>query len=196
MTEQINGAHVPEDVEMKEETTEPSVNSVPSAPTFDPEQQQAPTIHEVQQPLTDTSTVSELPAINGQAVVGERESATLEPPVAAVPPPPVPPPGPASPLPPTPSAPVMSHAPPPLSAPTPPSAAAAPPTRPSSIPPTLIAPPEKPNPHGSPTRVYLNQNVTPHLLEGLKYLAAYEPEKPLKWLSEFLAKRSAEMEGA
>jgi len=44
--------------------------------------------------------------------------------------------------------------------------------------------------------VYINQNVTPHLLEGMKYLAAYEPEKPLKWLSEFLAKRSAEVEGS
>jgi COMPASS component SDC1 len=43
--------------------------------------------------------------------------------------------------------------------------------------------------------VYLNQNVTPHILEGMKYLAVYEPEKPLKWLSEFLEKRSKEVEG-
>ncbi|KAF2436366.1 hypothetical protein EJ08DRAFT_728896 [Tothia fuscella] len=57
------------------------------------------------------------------------------------------------------------------------------------------APPTQPNPHGSPTRVYLNQNVTPHLLEGIKYLAVYEPDKPLKWLAEFLEKRSKEVEG-
>ncbi|KAF2682529.1 hypothetical protein K458DRAFT_405779 [Lentithecium fluviatile CBS 122367] len=51
------------------------------------------------------------------------------------------------------------------------------------------------NPHGSPTRVYLNQNVTPHLLEAMKHLATNEPEKPLKWLSEFLAQKSVEIEG-
>jgi COMPASS component SDC1 len=43
--------------------------------------------------------------------------------------------------------------------------------------------------------VYLNQNVTPFLLEGMKYLAVYEPEQPLKWLSEFLEKKSKEVEG-
>lgn len=55
--------------------------------------------------------------------------------------------------------------------------------------------PTQPIPHGSPTRVYLNQHVTPHLLEAMKHLATTEPEKPLKWLSEFLAKKSAEIEG-
>lgn len=55
--------------------------------------------------------------------------------------------------------------------------------------------PTQPIPHGSPTRVYLNQNVTPHLLEAMKHLATNEPEKPLKWLSEFLAMKSAEIEG-
>ncbi|KAK0660972.1 COMPASS component SDC1 [Lasiodiplodia hormozganensis] len=54
--------------------------------------------------------------------------------------------------------------------------------------------PTQPNPHGSPTRVYLNQNVTPHLLEGMKRVALLEPEKPLKWLSDFLAERSKEYE--
>jgi COMPASS component SDC1 len=43
--------------------------------------------------------------------------------------------------------------------------------------------------------VYLNQNVTPHLLEAMKHLATTEPEKPLKWLSEFLAMKSQEIEG-
>lgn len=39
-------------------------------------------------------------------------------------------------------------------------------------------------------------NVTPHLLEAMKHLAVYEPEKPLAWLSEFLAEKSREVEGA
>jgi COMPASS component SDC1 len=34
------------------------------------------------------------------------------------------------------------------------------------------------------------------LLEGLKYLAVHEPEKPLKWLADFLEKKSDEVEGA
>ncbi|KAF2857308.1 hypothetical protein K470DRAFT_279386 [Piedraia hortae CBS 480.64] len=55
--------------------------------------------------------------------------------------------------------------------------------------------PSKPAAHGGPTRQYINNNVTPHLLEGMKYLAMYEPEKPLKVLAEFLAKRSKEVEG-
>ncbi|KAI5376189.1 hypothetical protein CC77DRAFT_933078 [Alternaria alternata] len=55
--------------------------------------------------------------------------------------------------------------------------------------------PTQPIPHGSPTRVYLNQHVTPHLLEAMKHLATTEPEKPLKWLSEFLAQKSREIEG-
>lgn len=55
--------------------------------------------------------------------------------------------------------------------------------------------PTQPIPHGSPTRVYLNQHVTPHLLEAMKHLATNEPEKPLKFLSEFLAMKSAEIEG-
>ncbi|KAF2459830.1 putative COMPASS complex subunit Sdc1 [Lineolata rhizophorae] len=57
------------------------------------------------------------------------------------------------------------------------------------------AAPAQAMPHGSPTRVYLNTNVTPHLLEGMKLLAANEPEKPLKWLADFLAAKSKEVEG-
>jgi len=30
----------------------------------------------------------------------------------------------------------------------------------------------------------------------MKHLAVYEPEKPLKWLSEFLEKKSKEVEGS
>nr|OQO17098.1 hypothetical protein B0A51_15551 [Rachicladosporium sp. CCFEE 5018] len=69
----------------------------------------------------------------------------------------------------------------------------APPTQQPSIPPPANA---KPVPHGGPTRQYLNQNLTPHLLEGMKYIAMYEPEKPLLWLSDFLRDRSRELEGA
>jgi len=58
-----------------------------------------------------------------------------------------------------------------------------------------IAPPSVANPHGSPVRIYLNTKVTPHLLEGVKHLAAHEPEKPLEWLAEFLKRRSEEVEG-
>ncbi|KAF2674734.1 hypothetical protein BT63DRAFT_19003 [Microthyrium microscopicum] len=58
-----------------------------------------------------------------------------------------------------------------------------------------MAPPTVPNPHGAPVRIYLNSKVTPHLLEGVKYLAAHEPEKPLKWLAEYLQKKSEEVEG-
>ncbi|EME44118.1 hypothetical protein DOTSEDRAFT_130735 [Dothistroma septosporum NZE10] len=64
------------------------------------------------------------------------------------------------------------------------------------MPPQPLARPDKPVAHGGPTRQYLNGHVTPHLLEGMKYLAVYEPEKPLQWLSEFLLQRSNEVEGS
>jgi COMPASS component SDC1 len=63
------------------------------------------------------------------------------------------------------------------------------------MPPQPSAKPDKPVAHGGPTRQYLNQNVTPHLLEAMKHLAAHEPDKPLLWLSEFLRDRSKEVEG-
>lgn len=47
---------------------------------------------------------------------------------------------------------------------------------------------------GSPTRVYINQKVTPALLEGMKHLATKQPENPLKWLGEYLLRRSEELE--
>jgi len=78
---------------------------------------------------------------------------------------------------------------------TPPAAPSASTARPGSMPPQPVAKPEKPVAHGGPTRQYLNQHVTPHLLEAMKHLAAYEPEKPLMWLSEFLRDRSKEVEG-
>lgn len=69
------------------------------------------------------------------------------------------------------------------------------PSRSASIPPPAPVIPQKPVAHGGPTRQYLNLNVTQHLLEGMKYLAAHEPEKPLQWLSDFLKERSKEVEG-
>ena len=75
---------------------------------------------------------------------------------------------------------------------TPPATSA--PSRPDSMTPVPSAKPEKPVAHGGPTRQYLNQNVTPHLLEAMKYLAVYEPEKPLMWLADFLRDRSKEVE--
>jgi COMPASS component SDC1 len=74
--------------------------------------------------------------------------------------------------------------------------APAPTARASAAPPPPPMKTEKPVAHGGPTRQFLNQNITPHLLEGMKYLAVYEPEKPLLWLSEFLKDRSKEVEGA
>ncbi|KAK3112227.1 hypothetical protein LTR53_011722 [Teratosphaeriaceae sp. CCFEE 6253] len=65
--------------------------------------------------------------------------------------------------------------------------------RPNSIPPPPVR--TQPVAHGGPTRQYLNQHLTPHLLEGMKYLAMQEPDKPLLWLSEFLRDRSKEVEG-
>lgn len=69
------------------------------------------------------------------------------------------------------------------------------PSRSASIPPPPPTIPQKPVAHGGSTRQYLNLHVTQHLLEGMKYLAAYEPEKPLQWLSDFLKERSKEVEG-
>ncbi|KAL1594723.1 hypothetical protein SLS59_008773 [Nothophoma quercina] len=84
----------------------------------------------------------------------------------------------------------------PVSAPTPtPALAASASSRNSPHPSAPQQAPTQPIPHGSPTRVYLNQHVTPHLLEAMKHLATNEPEKPLKFLSEFLAMKSAEIEG-
>lgn len=86
-------------------------------------------------------------------------------------------------------------APPPEVVATPPAPSSAAATRPGSMPPQPSAKPDHPVAHGGPTRQYLNQNVTPHLLEAMKHLAANEPKKPLLWLSDFLRDRSKEVEG-
>ncbi|KAL1303659.1 hypothetical protein AAFC00_007014 [Neodothiora populina] len=193
MAEPVNGASSA-DVEMKEEGVE-QINPVEAAPPFQPDQIQS---EEDQTATTNGDAPESLPQVSGVAdATTSSSAATIEPPAAAAI---VEAPSVSSASTPQPPPPQQSQQPTttPATAPT----SAAPvtaresSTRPSSIPPTSgIAPPDRPSAHGSPTRVYLNQMVTPHLLEGMKYLAAYEPEKPLLWLSEFLAKRSAECEG-
>ncbi|KAF2482488.1 hypothetical protein BDY17DRAFT_324766 [Neohortaea acidophila] len=107
---------------------------------------------------------------------------------------------PTDPQPPPQAVPIQGESLPPLHPPAR-SAAATPPvlsaanTRPNSIPPQPSVKPDKPAAHGGPTRQYLNQNITPHLLEGMKHIAFYEPEKPLLWLADFLRDRSKEIEG-
>ncbi|SLM34367.1 Dpy-30 motif [Lasallia pustulata] len=55
--------------------------------------------------------------------------------------------------------------------------------------------PSKAVPHGAPARRYLNEKVTGVLLEGMKRLAAEQPEDPLRVLGEYLLQRSREVEG-
>lgn len=60
-----------------------------------------------------------------------------------------------------------------------------------------VAPPmpSKTASHGAPARRYLNEKVTGVLLEGMKRLAADQPENPLQVLGEFLLQRSKDLEG-
>lgn len=55
--------------------------------------------------------------------------------------------------------------------------------------------PSKAASHGAPARRYLNEKVTGVLLEGMKRLAADQPENPLQVLGEFLLQRSKDLEG-
>ncbi|EED17003.1 COMPASS complex subunit Sdc1, putative [Talaromyces stipitatus ATCC 10500] len=47
---------------------------------------------------------------------------------------------------------------------------------------------------GAPARIYLNEKITPYLLEGMKEIAREQPSNPLKVLGEFLIKKSNEVE--
>jgi len=49
--------------------------------------------------------------------------------------------------------------------------------------------------HGAAIRQYLNDRVSPHLLEGMKMLAKTQPTNPLEVLGRFLLSKSAEVEG-
>ncbi|KAI4729578.1 hypothetical protein E4T49_02703 [Aureobasidium sp. EXF-10728] len=169
MAEQPNNMAAPsnQDIEMKEEAAEPSVHNIPSATEQVARAADTEGVLPVAQPFAVDSTVPQT-------------TQALPPPVAQAPS--------VSPLPATAAAPVAASL--PISAPTPSPA----PTRPSSIPPTVSLPPEKAREHGSEGRIYLN-NIAMYFMEGMKYCAHYEPEKPLKWMGEFLLKRSAEVEG-
>ncbi|EYE98634.1 DPY30/SDC1 family protein [Aspergillus ruber CBS 135680] len=50
-------------------------------------------------------------------------------------------------------------------------------------------------PGGAPARVYMNENIVPYLLEGMKGVAKEQPANPLRVLGEFLIQKSAEVEG-
>ncbi|KAK3939154.1 Dpy-30 motif-domain-containing protein [Diplogelasinospora grovesii] len=50
--------------------------------------------------------------------------------------------------------------------------------------------------HGAPVRQYINQTITPTLLEGMKMVAKEKPKDPLRVLGEFLIQRSKELESA
>ncbi|GMM33602.1 Sdc1 protein [Saccharomycopsis crataegensis] len=43
---------------------------------------------------------------------------------------------------------------------------------------------------GAPFRQWLNEEVTPYLLEGMRQIANNKPEEPLKYLAEFLLKEN------
>ncbi|KAJ5482506.1 hypothetical protein N7475_001318, partial [Penicillium sp. IBT 31633x] len=51
------------------------------------------------------------------------------------------------------------------------------------------------HPGGAPARVYLNEKVVPHLLDGMKSVARDQPANPLRVLGEFLLQKSNEVEG-
>lgn len=208
MSEQSNGMAVPsnKDIEMKEEAAEvssinrpwklkcaandqqPSVHSIPSAPEQVAGAAQDDRTLPIHQPYTAEALKDEPGSASMEGVVNGHST---DAPASQVAPPPVAQAPSAWPLPATASAPIV-----PATAALPASAASPSPapTRPSSIPPAVSLPPEKAHQHGSPTRIYLN-DVAMYIMEGMKYLAFYQPEKPLKWLGEFLLKRSAEIEG-
>ncbi|KAG9682602.1 hypothetical protein KCU98_g7163, partial [Aureobasidium melanogenum] len=177
------------DIEMKEEVAEPSVHSIPSAPEQVAGATQDGAALPINQPFTAEAPKLEESVPASMEGMTNGDSAAAQ--TSQAPPPPVAQAPSASPLPATASAPT---APPaaslPVKAPTPSPA----PTRPSSIPPAVSLPPEKANQHGAPDRIYLN-NVATYFMEGMKYLVFYQPEKPLRWMAEFLMKRSIEIEG-
>ncbi|KAM3160588.1 Subunit of the COMPASS complex [Lachancea thermotolerans] len=47
---------------------------------------------------------------------------------------------------------------------------------------------------GSHTRKYLNQHVTPALLEGMRLVAKNKPSDPLRYLGEYLIKASEDQD--
>jgi hypothetical protein len=49
-------------------------------------------------------------------------------------------------------------------------------------------------PGGAPARRFLNDNVTPALLEGMKMLAREQPKEPLLALAKFLEEKHQELQ--
>lgn len=45
---------------------------------------------------------------------------------------------------------------------------------------------------GAPTRQWINENVTPTLLEGMRMLVREKPQEPLRVLGEYLISKSGE----
>ncbi|TEA18633.1 Set1 complex component sdc1 [Colletotrichum sidae] len=52
--------------------------------------------------------------------------------------------------------------------------------------------PSHPISHGDTARMYINNNVTSVLLEGMKMIGKDQPDSPLKVLGEFLLQKSRE----
>ncbi|KAI5841525.1 hypothetical protein DFP73DRAFT_556068 [Morchella snyderi] len=81
-------------------------------------------------------------------------------------------------------------------------------TPPPPLPPTAPAPAQQPAaaaaaarqnqipPGGAPARRYLNENVTPVLLEGMKMLAREQPKEPLLALARWLEEQHRELAAA
>lgn len=57
---------------------------------------------------------------------------------------------------------------------------------------TVKEPEVSPPASGAPTRVWLNKEVSPALLEGMRMLARTKPQDPLRVLGQFLIDRSNE----
>jgi len=106
--------------------------------------------------------VQQLTPLNGATSSSSSLNTITYPPTTHIPPPTAP----------VPNLPITTtHTQPPVAA-TRASTPSAGPSAASSLLPSGIIPPA--NPSGSPTRVYLNQKVTPVLLEGMKWIAANE----------------------
>ena len=55
---------------------------------------------------------------------------------------------------------------------------------------------QKENIKGAPARQYLNEFVTPYLLDAMKKLVKARPEKPLEWLGKYLIEESTRIQNA
>ncbi|KAK2843911.1 hypothetical protein FQN49_005956 [Arthroderma sp. PD_2] len=51
----------------------------------------------------------------------------------------------------------------------------------------------QPQATGAPARIYMNEKIVPHLLEGMKMVAKDQPTNPLQVVGEYLLQKSAEV---